>query len=96
MKGKPVFWYRRRGNCYAAAEALFHIFGGKARGWKAMRMQIEGQTHWFIQHKSGMIVDPSVRQFKKKPNYSRAVGTGFLTKKPSQKARVMINLLTWQ
>jgi hypothetical protein len=99
------------GNCYAASEALFHILGGKKAGWKAMRVRcttygggkpaINHCTHWFLKHESGMILDPSVRQFRRTrmswdpPDYSKAVGTGFLTKRPSRRGRAMIKRLTW-
>lgn len=104
----------RRGNCYVATEALFHILGGRAAGWKAMRVTCreyraaEGprracntETHWFLRHKSGLIIDPSVRQFKRKgwwvkPDYSKARGSGFLTKRPSRRAVDLIRRLTWQ
>lgn len=91
----------RIGNCYAASEALYHILGGKRAGWKPMRLFIRrrgniGLSHWFLKHESGMILDPSVRQFKRPPDYSKARGCGFLTKKPSQKARKVIQLLTYQ
>ena len=95
MKRKPTI--ASEGNCYASSEALYHILGGKRAGWKAMRLNTgEKFCHWFLKHKSGVILDPSVRQYKRKPDYSKAVGTGFLTKKPSQAARRMIQILTWQ
>lgn len=90
------------GNCYAASEALYHILGGKRAGWKSMRLPIMGpdpklDTHWFLQHKSGLILDPSRRQFGRRPvDYSEARGSGFLTKKPSRKAKALIKRLTWQ
>lgn len=104
----------RRGNCYAAAEALFHIMGGKAAGWKPMRVALKHyrttrgprpaqnqETHWFLRHSSGLIVDPSKRQFTRNgwwapPDYTKAVGCGFLTKRPSKKARRLMRQLTWQ
>ena len=91
----------RRGNCYAASEALYHILGGKKAGWKPMRFPLEGpdtkmDTHWFLKHSSGLIIDPSVRQFKSKPDYSGGIGSGFLTKKPSRRARQLMEVLTWQ
>jgi hypothetical protein len=32
---------RRRGNCYYTSEALYHILGGKAAGWKPMRITMD-------------------------------------------------------
>lgn len=91
----------KRGNCYAASEALYHILGGKKAGWKPMRFRMRGpdmkmDTHWFIKHESGLIIDPSVRQFDFTPNYTKAVGGGFLTKNPSKRAAKLIKDLTWQ
>jgi hypothetical protein len=86
---------KRRGNCYAASEALYHILGGKRAGWKPMHLKGRGIGHWYLQHKSGMILDPSGRQFDKKPDYSKGKGCGFLTKRPSVRARMVIDTLTY-
>lgn len=93
-----------RGNCYAASEALYYILGGKKAGWKPMRTKMVGtnkklDTHWFLKHENGMIIDPSVKQFKCPPTacqYNSAIGSGFLTKRPSKHARRLIKELTWQ
>jgi hypothetical protein len=84
-----------RGNCYVTCEALFHLLGGKASGWKPMVMRHEGDTHWFLKHSSGLIMDPTVKQFKTKPNYSLARGCGFLTKKPSKRARKLMQIMMY-
>lgn len=86
----------RRGNCYAASEALFHILGGKACGWTPMWMPLGRDNHWFLKHRSGLILDPSRRQFTELPDYSKARGCGFLTKKPSLRATVLIDQLTYE
>lgn len=87
----------RRGNCYAASEALYHILGGKRAGWKPMRVRLPDDVHWFLTHESGLIVDPSRQQFGGYlPDYTKAHGSGFLTKKPSKRARKLIKELTWQ
>ena len=88
-----------RGNCYAASEALYHILGGKAAGWKPMVVPYKGDNHWFLKHTSGMILDPSVEQFDRRPSkatYKKAKGCGFLTKKPSNRAKEVIQMLSWQ
>ncbi len=41
-------------------------------------------------------IDPTAKQFKTLPDYSKAVGTGFLTKRPSKKARELMKKLLWQ
>lgn len=88
----------QRGNCYHCSEALYHILGGKKAGWKPMYMNTRATGHhWFLLHKSGMILDATKRQFGKvKPDYSKARGCGFLTKRPSKGARQMMEVMTWK
>lgn len=87
----------KRGNCYVTCEALYHLLGGKESGWKAMVMHHEGDTHWFLQHKdTELILDPTVKQFTTQPDYSKARGTGFLTKKPSKRAQLMMEKMLYQ
>jgi hypothetical protein len=86
-----------RGNCYVTSEALYHLIGGAAAGWKPMCMKHEGDTHWFLyQERTGVILDPTVSQFKTKPDYSRARGKGFLTKQPSKRAKALMERMVWQ
>ena len=60
-----------------------------------MRMKHEGDTHWFLKN-GELIVDATVAQFKTKPDYSKAIGTGFLTKNPSKRAQQMMESMVWQ
>ena len=88
----------RRGNCYHATEALYHLLGGKKAGWTPCYVHM-GDTHWFLRHKSGMIIDVTRRQFRGtgwKPDYSMGRGCGFQTKKPSAAARALMQQLVWQ
>ncbi len=87
---------KQKGNCYAASEALFYILGGKQAEWTPQVARIRGGTHWFLKHSSGMIIDPSKKQFNKIFPYKRGTGCGFLTGKPSRRARELIELLTWK
>jgi hypothetical protein len=84
-----------RGNCYVASEALYHLLGGKAAGWTPMTMRHEGDTHWFLRHESGTIVDPTAGQFQEPPDYARARGCGFLTREPSRRADELADALVW-
>lgn len=86
----------KRGNCYVASEALYHILGGKREGWTPMRMRTRSDTHWFLRHKSGLIIDPSRRQFRALPDYRKGRGSGFLTKTPSRRTLALMEILTWQ
>ena len=88
-----------RGNCYVTCEALYHLLGGKKAGYTPMRMKHEGDTHWFLQYEDSTQlyrIDPTVMQFKSPPDYSKARGCGFLTKKPSKRARDMMKNMLWQ
>lgn len=87
---------RRRGNCYVATEALWHILGGRRSGWKVMRVPTAQDNHWFLQ-RGKLILDPSRRQFRKLlPFYAGAKRAGFLTRQPSKRAKALIQQLTWQ
>jgi len=67
-----------------------------------MTVRHEGSVHWFLAHRPttwlpyGYILDPTVSQFKNKPKYGIARGRGFLTKKPSKRARAMMHAMVWQ
>lgn len=84
-----------RGNCYVTCEALYHLFGGLNSEWKPMNMKHEGDSHWFLKHKSGIIIDPTASQFNNTPDYSLARGRGFLTKEPSKRAKKMMEIMVW-
>lgn len=86
----------RRGNCYVTSEALYHLLGGSRAGWYVMHMRHEGDSHWFLRHASGTILDATAHQFKRKPNYAEAKGKGFLTRKPSKRAKALMKVLVWQ
>lgn len=88
----------KRGNCYVATEALWHILGGRHSQWEVKRLKTPDDNHWFLQHKLfGSILDPSRLQFGGHfPHYHKAVGAAFLTKKPSKRAAALMETLTWQ
>ena len=87
----------QRENCYVTSEALYHLLGGKRTGWIPQVMHLgDGGTHWFLKHKSGLIVDATAKQFRSKPRYSLAKGFGFLTKRPSKRAKALMEQLVWQ
>jgi hypothetical protein len=59
-------------------------------------MRHEGDTHWFLKHSNGMILDATVKQFNNLPDYKKAKGCGFLTRKPSKRAKQLMKELIWQ
>lgn len=87
---------RPRGNCYVTCEALYHLMGGASSMWKPMVMRWEGDTHWFLYHKSiRLILDPTRAQFERCPDYTKARGCGFMTKKPSKRAKLLMQQMLW-
>jgi len=86
------------GHCYAASEALYHLLGGKEKGYKPMRGKSEnGESHWWIQDKDGNKLDPTAEQFYfvgLKPPYENGRGNGFLTKNPSKRAKEIISRIS--
>jgi hypothetical protein len=83
------------GNCYHTSEALYYLLGGKAAGWKPMRVRVHGGPHWFLQHKTGVILDATVAQFGERISYDGARGCGFLTKRPSRRAKLMMEQMVF-
>lgn len=78
------------GHCYVASEAAYYLLGGKEEGWKPMHMTHLGASHWFLRHESGFILDLTGDQFGMTLDYSKARGTGFLTKEPSKRAKKLL------
>lgn len=70
--------------------------GGKASGWTPMQMRTGTDSHWFLKHSEGLIIDPTVGQFDSIPDYSLARGRGFLTKQPSKRAVILMEKILWQ
>jgi hypothetical protein len=81
-----------KGHCYVTAEALYHL-AAKGLGYfpHVLRMD-KNTTHWYLQNAEGNILDPTVDQFNSWPKYEYGRGSGFLTKKPSKRAKI---LMTW-
>ena len=83
------------GNCYVTSEAVYHLLGGKAAGWKPKTVRHEGAVHWWIEHEGGMRIDLTASQFETPPPYESGVGRGFLTKQPSKRAAALMLTLVW-
>jgi hypothetical protein len=78
------------GHCYVTSEALYHLLGGKAEGWKPMSIQHEGGPHWFLRRDDGAILDATADQFRTPVPYENGRGCGFLTREPSARTRVVL------
>jgi ADP-ribose pyrophosphatase YjhB (NUDIX family) len=77
-------------HCYVASEALYHLLGGKKSGWTPMTVRHEGDQHWFLRHEDGLVLDATDSQFQRPVPVHKARGKGFLTKRPSKRAQVVI------
>jgi hypothetical protein len=78
------------GHCYVAAEAVYHMLGGKASGYTPMFIRHEGSPHWYLRNKSGKVLDPTASQFHTPVPYDQGKGKGFLTSEPSKRAQTVI------
>ena len=90
IKGREPGLPATFGHCYVASETAYHLLGGKKSGWKPQFVKHLGCPHWFLKHQDGMILDLTSEQFQASVDYERAIGKGFLTQKPSKRARVLI------
>lgn len=86
---------KQRGNCYVTCEALYHLLGGKRAGYVPHTVRHEGDVHWYLV-RDGHIIDPTRAQFRTTPPYADGRGRGFLTKRPSKRARALMRILVWQ
>jgi hypothetical protein len=83
-------------------EALYHLLGGKKAGLTPHVVHHRGDSHWYLvmepNHPEGgeTIIDPTARQFRTKPDYDKGRGCGFLTKRPSKRARELMKKMVWQ
>lgn len=92
----------KRGNCYVTCEALYHLLGGKLANLTPHTVRHEGAVHWYLvlganhEHVPPTILDPTASQFRSPPPYHLGRGRGFLTKRPSKRARVLMQSMVWQ
>ena len=77
------------GHCYHAAEAVYHLAGGKAAGLTPVVGKLGGGTHWWLVQTDGSVVDPTAAQLPDGYAY-QGRRCGFLTRQPSKRARTVI------
>lgn len=87
---------RLSGHCYAASEALYYLWG-KKNGFTPHRIEVLDPIlgwvgHWYLA-KGKRVVDITVKQFSFKINYSTGAKHAFLTKRPSKRARAIMEVL---
>lgn len=87
------------GHCYVATEALWHLIGGNLSTFKPFyAFDEEGDTHWWLSDGKSML-DPTGMQYgvrELKTLYSHGIRCGFLTKKPSKRAMIVINRILFR
>ena len=78
------------GHCYVAAEALYWLLGGPKSGYTSCVLRLDTErTHWFLR-RGDEILDPTAEQFSERVPYELGRGSGFLTKGPSRRARIVM------
>lgn len=64
-----------QGFCSVASEAAWFVLGGSKQGWSAYTARDDNNiVHWWLQHTSGLIFDPTAEQYTsigKLPPYQR-------------------------
>lgn len=81
------------GGGYLASEAIWHLIGGKASGFKPMFLYHEGSPHWFLMDAAGSVIDATASLFDTPVPYDDANGKNFLTEKPSRRAQFVIDIV---
>jgi len=86
---RPLGWGPNppRGPCYPAAEVVYHGAGGRRAGLTPVQQRHEGVSHWWVRGPEGQVYDPTAAQFETPVPYDEGRGRGFLTKRPSKRAR---------
>jgi hypothetical protein len=78
-------------HCYHAAEAVYHLAGGKGSGLVPVSGKLRDGTHWWLEDRdTGSVVDPTSSQLPEGYRYDQGTRRGFLTAQPSQRAQVVI------
>jgi hypothetical protein len=87
---------REYGHCYIATEALWHLLGGPKSGYTPKyAFDCENDTHWWLAHNETQdTLDPTAPQYtakERKKLYAEGKPCGFLTRKPSKRAQVIMD-----
>lgn len=89
------------GHCYVASEALYYSLPDRHhyKPMVASYNSVSGKaSHWWIQNRyTGEIIDPTAEQFTEEFRthlYSIGRGTGFLTKHPSKRTKMLLDKIS--
>jgi len=74
------------GHCYVASEALYHLLGGKAKGYRAVNLSKKAAPrfgpHWWVENPSGEVIDVTAEQFAEPVPYYLGVYKAWITSLP--------------
>lgn len=86
---------RLAGHCYIASEAAYHLLGGSAT-WIPTFIRHESEPHWYLRSRfkdgrpGNIYLDITEDQFSTPVPHRDGKGKGFLTRLPSNRARILI------
>jgi hypothetical protein len=85
------------GDCYAGAEALYHLLGGNEAGWNPSVVNHQNVPHWYLKNRhSGTIIDPTANQREAPAPYDMGKAKSFVTALPSKRAGQVISKVLTQ
>jgi hypothetical protein len=77
-----------------ASEAAWHLLGGFQGPWRPQFIRHEGAPHWYLLNvRTRQVFDPTAAQFGTPVAYAAGRGCGFLTRRPSARARTVLRTL---
>ncbi len=93
LRNAPWRWHENRlaGHCYVASESVYWLCGGRDSGMTVKRVKMGDAWHWYLLDEDGTVVDPTAGQFDVEVPYGDGVSTGFLTGRPSKRARIVMD-----
>jgi len=69
---------------------MWHLLGGSRSGWRPFSGRVGRGSHWWLVGPGGAVADVTARQFSQPLDYSAGRARGFLTARPSARARAII------
>jgi len=80
------------GYCYVVCEVIHHCLASCKTRPHILKTR-PNRTHWFLKLPNGQVIDWTANQFSKQLSYNEARPAAFLTKKMSQRGKILADLL---
>ncbi len=83
------------GFCYLGMECVLYAIGGIAKGLKPKYLKDDGETHWWLENESGIILDPTADQYGGDDiPYHKGIGAGLMNgyERPSRRAAILLEI----